>query len=155
MKKDLIYKKNNLENTVRENIEDKNLQIISRVENPIEKLSFEEDKVEVKNHKFVYYSLVVALIGFSMFLNACPTFFTDQIKSPYVVTIGEFKTFPSAKEEAIKLLPRFKQINIKQLMSGLYTFEMERFTSKDKAYLLANEFMHDGLNVVHVRYLRD
>ena len=160
MKKDLIYKKNNIEKTAKENTEDKNFRITNTVENPIEKLNFkeekfEEDKIEVKNHKFIYYSLVIVLIGFSMFLNACPTFFVDQIKSPYVVTIGEFKTFANAKEEAIKLLPTFKQIEIKQLMSGVYTFEMERFSSKDKAYSLANEFMQDGLNSVHVRYLRD
>ena len=78
-----------------------------------------------------------------------------QLSKPYVVTIGEYGNFGVAKDEAIKLLPQFKQIDIKKLKNGIYTFEIERFSSKEKAYSLAKEFTLDGLDGVHVRYLPD
>ncbi|MBI3590453.1 MAG: hypothetical protein HY094_03620 [Candidatus Melainabacteria bacterium] len=82
-------------------------------------------------------------------------FFVDQIKKPYVVTLGEFGNFAIAKEEAIAKLPKLRQVDIKQLNGGIYTFEIERFASKEKAYSLANGFIKDGFDAVHVRYLPD
>lgn len=79
----------------------------------------------------------------------------DQFTKPYVVTLGEFGNLGIAKEEAVKLLPQLRQVNIKQLKSGIYTFEIERFSAKKKAYFLADEFMQKGFDVVHVRYLPD
>ena len=79
----------------------------------------------------------------------------DQINKPYVVTLGEYGNLAIAKEEAIKLLPIFKQVNIRKLESGIYTFEIERFASKKKAYLLADEFMQKDFDAVHVRYLSE
>ena len=81
------------------------------------------------------------------------SFLIDQIKKPYVVTLGEFGNFAIAKEEAIGLLPKLKQVDIKQLNGSIYTFEVERFASKKKAYSLADNFIKDGFDTVHVRYL--
>lgn len=82
-------------------------------------------------------------------------FVMNQIKKPYVLTIGEFGNSALAKDEASKLLPKFKEITIKQLDTGIYVFEIERFSSKKNAYLAAGEFIQDGLDSVHVRYLPD
>ena len=87
------------------------------------------------------------------FLSSPTNFIIDQITNPYVVTVGEYGNAAIAKDEAIKLLPKFKQVNIKQLNSGIYTFEMEGLSSKKKAYELAQKFIHDGYEAVHVRYL--
>lgn len=80
--------------------------------------------------------------------------FIDVIRKPYVVTIGEFGNSALAKEEAIKLLPRLKQVNIKQLENGLHTFYIERFGSKEKAYKYAKELIYNGFDLVHVRYIQ-
>jgi hypothetical protein len=80
-------------------------------------------------------------------------FVMNQIKKPYVLTVGEFGNSALAKDEATKLLPKFKEITIKQLDTGIYVFEIERFSSKTKAYLTAGKFIQDGLDSVHVRYL--
>ena len=148
-------------------------------ENPVEKLRFQELREQRKNKKrlkvvITSYNLwisvlVVFLISASIAFNSsvfkkadykffnlaaiASDFVLAQFTSPYVVTIGEYGNVLVAKDEAIKILPQFKQINIKKLDSGIYTFEMERFSSKNKAYALANEFRQDGLDVVHVRYL--
>ncbi len=153
-------------------------KIRNKTKNPIDDLQFVEEK-ESKSFKW-YYLLIVLLIGLSIGLNSLlqrkqnnsqerntksstlnsglfniKDYFIDQMKKPYVVTIGEFKDFGVAKQEAIKLLPKLKQIDIKQLKSGIFTFEIERFSSKDKAYVLSKDFMNDGFSAVHVRYLLD
>ena len=81
--------------------------------------------------------------------------FVDCFTKPYVVTVGEYGNFAIAKEEAIKLLPKLRQVDIKKLKSGIYTFQISRFVSKKSAYLLADDFMRDGFDAVHVRYLLD
>lgn len=78
---------------------------------------------------------------------------SDLIMRPYVVTIGEFGNYSIAKDEAIRLLPTLKQIQIKELESGVLTFEIERLGSKKNAYSLANELIQRGFESVHVRYL--
>ncbi len=148
-------------------------------ENPVEKLQFQEILQKRKTYKIpksvlsqnnVWIPLlVVCLIWVSMTLNSSffkqadlklfnsvknlNNFALAQFSSPYVVTIGEYGNVSVAKDEAIKILPQFKQIDIKKLDSGLYTFEMDRFTSKNKAYNLAGKFTQDGFDAVHVRYL--
>lgn len=91
--------------------------------------------------------------AYKEFLSNPTNFIVDQITKPYVVTVGEYGNAGIAKDEAVKLLPKFKEINIKQLGSGIYTFEMESLSSKKKAYELAEKFIHDGYEAVHVRYL--
>lgn len=151
----------------------------TNVKNPIDKLSFNELEKETKkysNSVFTFYTnwiflLVVVLLSSSILLNkyllknldpiiiksmsTAKSFFTDYLKKPYVLTIGEYGNFDVAKEEAIKLLPEFKYIDIKELNGGLYTFEIERFSSKGKAYEVAHKFMYDGYDAVHVRYQSD
>lgn len=80
-------------------------------------------------------------------------YITDQITKPYVVTVGEYGNVAIAKDEAIKLLPELKQIDIKKLDSGMYTFEIEKLGSKKEAYMLARKFTQSGFDAVHVRYL--
>ena len=101
---------------------------------------------------------VYKIIRGSVFLgkrvvSAPKNFLIDQFQKPYVLTIGEYGNLTIAKDEALKLLPQFKQINIKELKSGIYTFEIERFSSKKKAYLLSEQFKQNGFESVHVRYL--
>ena len=137
------------------------------IENPVEKLRFRELREQRKNNVWIS-ALVILLISsialnssvlkkadykfFNLFKNL-NDFMLAELNSPYVVTIGEYGNVLVAKDEAIKILPQFKQIDIKKLDSGVYTFEMERFSSKKKAYTLANKFIQDGLDGVHVRYL--
>lgn len=79
--------------------------------------------------------------------------FKNWISAPYVLTIGEYESLDIANEEAIRLLPQLKQIDIKKLNTGIYTFEIGRFSAKEKAYLLAGEYAMAGFSGVHVRYL--
>lgn len=151
----------------------------TNVRNPIDKLSFNELEKETKKYSnsiFTSYTnwiflLVVVLLSSSILLNkfllknldpvviksmaTTKSFFTNYLKKPYVLTIGEYENFDVAKGEAIKLLPEFKYIDIKELKGGPYTFEIERFSSKRKAYEVANKFMYDGYDAVHVRYQPD
>ncbi len=80
-------------------------------------------------------------------------FLSEQINKPYILTIGEYGELSLAKEEAIKLLPELKQIDIKKLDNGMYTFQIERFPSKKQAYAYAGKYIKNGFNSVHVRYL--
>lgn len=77
----------------------------------------------------------------------------DIILRPYVVTIGEYGNYAIAKDEAVRLLPVLKQINIKELDSGILTFEIDQLGSKKEAYSLASELTQRGYEAVHVRYL--
>ena len=88
-------------------------------------------------------------------LDSIQEFTIGLIYKPYVLTVGEYGNFAIAKERAIKLLPYFKQIDIKKLKSGTYVFEIQRFSSKKKAYRIANKLSRNGLDEVHVRYLQD
>lgn len=154
-----------------------------RTENPLERLSFRKYRKKKKTHlsfNFYLFILVVLLLGASIFLNniflekldpklfkitltsasfikdiftSSQNFVIGQLEKPYVLTIGEYGNFSIAKEEAFKLLPKFKQIHIGQLDSGVYTFKIGRFTSKKKAYFAAEEFIKEGFDAVHVRYL--
>ena len=93
-------------------------------------------------------------IGQASFIpKPCKQFIFEQIKKPYVITLGHFSNFDTAKEKAIELLPRLKQIDIKQLPTGSYTLEIERFSSKEKAYVLLKQIKQDGFQGVNVRYL--
>lgn len=80
-------------------------------------------------------------------------FYNFAVK-PYVVTVGEYGNLAVAKDAAVSLLPRFKQINIIELDSGFYTFEIQRFASKSEAYKTAKRFLKEDLDTVHVRYMR-
>ena len=144
------------------------LLLTQNVENPVEQLRFK--KYKKKNKTNFYLSVcVLVLIGLSILLNAFflnkieplvfeffsspQNFVIQQFSKPYVVTIGEFGNVAIAKDEAICLLPKLRQIEIKQLESGIYTFKMEQFGLKKNAYELANKLTQDGFEAVHVRYL--
>ncbi|MBI2995970.1 MAG: hypothetical protein HYY52_04625 [Candidatus Melainabacteria bacterium] len=149
----------------------KNLSFDKNTENPFYKLAFKENKVK-KNNLWLMF-LIISLISVSIFFNSfflkkldpliintvttsvslLKEFYRGLFDKSYVLTIGKYGDLLIAKEEAIKLLPQFKQINIKQLNTGIYVFEVERFGSKKKAYLTANKFIQDGFEEVHVRYL--
>ena len=158
-----IKLKNNLE------LLNKNPTFEKEIKNPFETLTFNKVKTEIKSkkisYKFWFSILVIVSLTVSVFFSNLisskfdPALYklinnlTDQINKPFFVTIGNFESFEIAKSEAIELLPKLRQINIKQLPTGNYTFEIDRYGSKEKAYSIANEFTHDGFESVHVRYL--
>ena len=149
-----------------------------KIKNPFEELVFNESlslKREKKNNSFLLsyrsflLALTIALLFVSVFqssflskksdplllsfFQALENIFSRQINKPYIVTVGEFSDFQTAKQRAINLLPKLRQIEIKKLPTGVYTFEMEKFTSKEKAYSLSKQFIQNGFESVHVRYL--
>ena len=149
--------------------------IFINTENPVEKLHFDKGKnssqhATAESNNFWLASVVALLISASIMLNSffvkscdpilvnaiknSTNVFNDQINKPYIVTIGEFSNFNSAKKEAIELLPKLHQVNIKELNNMIYAFEIEKLGSKEKAYSLANEFTKKGFSSVHVRYLK-
>ncbi|OGI20068.1 MAG: hypothetical protein A3B68_00495 [Candidatus Melainabacteria bacterium RIFCSPHIGHO2_02_FULL_34_12] len=147
-----------------------NEKIEIEIENPIEKLRFKKNQIKKKTNLQLISSLAVfILISSSIILNSfflktldpklfelfstISEFLHVPMSKPYVVTVGEYGNLSVAKDEAIKLLPKFKQIDIKKLDNGIYTFEMERLGSKSKAYSFAKELTQDGFDAVHVRYL--
>ena len=148
---------------------DKNPAFEKNIKNPFETLTFDNAKAEIKKKKISYKFWVVILIV--LFLTVSVLFngmisskfdpelyklisnLSAQINKPYVVTIGNFESFDLAKSKAIELLPKLRQIDIKQLPTRNYTFEIDKYGSKEKAYSIANEFTHDGFESVHVRYL--
>ena len=153
--------------------------------NPIENLSFQdvaEDKKISGNVNFFLVLFVVVLLSASVLLssyfskNLDPVLYksvssclfcvkgnidgvknivTESLTSHYVVTVGEYGNMVIAMEEAKRLLPKLKQIYIKELESGILTLEIDRSGSKKEAYKLAGKLMQDGFEVVHVRYLPD
>ena len=139
------------------------------IKNPFETLAFNKVRTKIKSkkilYKFWFLILVVLFLAASVLFNGVisskfdPAVYklinnlSDQINKPYVITIGNFENFETAKSKAIDLLPKLRQINIKQLPTGSYTFEIDKCGSKEKAYSIANEFTHDGFESVHVRYL--
>lgn len=154
----------------------------SITKNPFDKLSFEDEEIfEIKKQKplsliktrLLLFAFIVILSSFllnpflaktidplifktiSMPFTAIETFYFDQITKPYVLTVGEYGNLSIAKSEAVKLLPILKQVNIKELSSGIYTFEIERYSSKKKAYKALSKLEQGGFEVVHVRYLKD
>ena len=159
--------------------------ILIKSSNPIENLSFKdvaENKKIPSNANFFLILFVAFLLSTSVLLNPFfsknldPILFKsitssisfikrnihgvknvviDSLIRPYVVTIGEYGNMAIAKEEAERLLPKLRQIYIKELPSGILTFEVERLGSKKEAYELANELIQNGFEVVHVRYLPD
>lgn len=141
-----------------------------RTKNPIDELELIDDNQSIiEAEGFPYKNLKLALIvlfliAFSFILNpffskniepVILKFCTLSFSKPYILTSGEFKTFAIAKEKAIKLLPELKQININQLNSGAYIFEIDKFSSKEVAYREAAKLKQDGFESVHVRYLPD
>jgi hypothetical protein len=141
-----------------------------RTKNPVDELELKEEvepQLEVgvissKNFKFAL--LVIFLVISSFILNPffsknleplALKYFSMLFNKPYILTVGEFKDFSTAKNNAVKLLPELKQINIKQLSTGAYTFEIEKFTSKEKAYKESTRLKQGGFDSVHVRYLPD
>ena len=147
----------------------KNTGFEKNIKNPFETLTFNNGKTKIENKKISYklwFSiLVVLLLVISVLFNRVISLKFDpvlyktiynlsaQIHKPYVVTIGNFETFDLAKSKAIELLPRLRQINIKQLPTGNYTFEIDSYGSKEKAYSVSQGFIQDGFESVHVRYL--
>lgn len=139
--------------------------VIIDTSNPVEGLHFDNyEKNTTYKRSGVFTFLIVSIILLSMTTSLCfnslqncfiifKSTLVDLITCPYVVTIGEYKDFKIAKENAIKLLPKLRQINIKQFKNGIYTFEMDRLNSKKEAYLLAKKFLDAGFDSVHVRYL--
>lgn len=160
---------------------DKNSQenqgIFVKTVNPFEKLLFpvledSKSKKTLEKKNLWLPVIIVLFICSSIFLNSflktnldplvvgtvssVKSFVSDNLNKsnkPYVVTVGEFGNFSLAMEEAKRLLPELKQINIKELDSGIFTFEIEKLSSKKEAYLLANALVKDNLELVHVRYL--
>ena len=149
----------------------KNPTFEKKTKNPFETLIFNKVSTKIKtkktSYKFWFLILVVLLLAVSVLFNRTvsssfdPALYklinnlSDRINKPYLVTIGNFEDFDTAKSKAIELLPKLRQINIKQLPTGNYTFEIDRYGSKEKAYLVSEEFIHDGFESVHVRYLPD
>ena len=151
----------------------KNPVFEKKTKNPFETLTFNNQQTEIKSkkkkitssYKFWFLVLVVLSLVVSVFFNGLiasrfdPIVYKfinsllDQVNKPYVVTIGNFQTFEIAKSKAIELLPKLRQINIEQLPTGNYTFEIDKCSSKEKAYSISKEFIHDGFESVHVRYL--
>ena len=147
----------------------KNPAFEKNTKNPFETLTFNSAKTEIKNKKFSYklwFSiLILLLLIISVLFNKIisskfdPALYkvinnlSAQINKPYVVTVGNFESFDLAKSKAIELLPKLRQINIKQLPTGNYTFEIDSYGSKEKAYSVSQEFIQDGFESVHVRYL--
>lgn len=153
----------------------KNSSFEKKIKNPFETLTFNSQQIEVKNkkkksiflfsYKFWFLLLVLFSLMVSVFFSSLisskldPSLYkvinglSDQINKPYVLTVGNFENFDLAKSKAIDLLPKLRQINIKELPTGNYTFEIDRYGSKEKAYSGAKEFTHDGFESVHVRYL--
>lgn len=78
----------------------------------------------------------------------------NHVKKPYVLTSGEYADFNSAKDAAVDLLPMFKIIDIKQLNNGIYTLEIERFSSKKQAYENASLIKNQKGLSINVRYLK-
>ncbi len=158
-----IKLKNNLE------FLNKNPDFEKETKNPFETLTFNNVRTEIKNkkgsYKFWFLVLVVLFLTISILFNEIisskfdPVLYklinnlSNQVNKPYVVTIGNFENFAVAKSKAIELLPKLKQINIKQLPTGNYTFVIDKYGSKEKAYSVLTEFTHDGFESVHVRYL--
>ena len=139
--------------------------------NPFDSLKFTdvEKKVSSTSYNFWLILVVAVLLFSSIALNqffvekldpqilscvsAIKEFTVGYINKPYVLTIGEYGNLAIAKEEALKLVPQLKQVDIKKLESGIYTFQIERFASKEKAYLWRDKYAKDGFNEVHVRCL--
>ena len=147
----------------------KNTGFEKNIKNPFETLTF-NDSVRTKVRKKISYKLwfsilIVLLLVTSVLFNRVISLKFDpvlykainnlsaQISKPYVVTVGNFESFDLAKSKAIELLPKLRQINIKQLPTGNYTFEIDKYGSKEKAYSVSQEFIQDGFESVHVRYL--
>lgn len=152
---------------------------IKRTKNPFESLTFNtqdsETKAQAENEKlkfllsykfwftvFVILSLSVSLffnqlvsLKFDPFLFNLVSSLQNQINKPYVLTVGNFESFDAAKNEAIELLPKLRQINIKELPTGNYAFEIEKYASKEDAYSASKDLIRDGFESVHVRYLQD
>ena len=147
----------------------KNPSFEKKTENPFETLTFNKAKTKSKkiSYKFWFSILIVLFLTVSVLFNGVisskfdPVLYklinnlSNQIHKPYVVTIGNFEDFDTAKNKAIELLPKLRQINIKQLPTGNYTFEIDKYGSKEKAYSVSSEFIQDGFESVHVRYLPD
>ena len=100
----------------------------AKIENPVEKLSFQEyrkRKQNLFNYKFWLFLVVISLLSASVFFNALhlkqldqslfklisapasfvnemfsstQNFFYEQINKPYVVTLGEYGNFAIAKD---------------------------------------------------------
>lgn len=98
-------------------------------------------------------AISLPFVNTAQFLVAGKSFIFDNLTSPYVVTVGEYGNIGVAKDEAKKLLSQFRQIDIREISKGVYTFEITRFSSKEKAYELADKLTLDDLSAVHVRYL--
>ena len=145
------------------------------VKNPARKLRLKSYKQNIYapktfgyKNRIVFAVVIVLLLASAIFNNtfsrvldaqlmnffgACKGFLVDNATAPYVVTIGEYGNFAIAKEEAKNLLPKLRQLDIKEISPGVYTFEIDRFNSKKNAYKLAKELIRDDLSSVHVRYL--
>lgn len=164
--------KNNIDIKLKDRLDFTDKDFLENTYNPFLKLNYSDNKEKDKSPfnvallLVVLFLLLVSVLFNSYFQkNIDPILFKitsfdlknsliDVVRKPYVVTIGEFGNSALAKEEAIRLVPRLKQVNIKQLENGLYTFYIERFGSKEKAYKYAKELINDGFDLVHVRYIQ-
>ncbi|OGI09736.1 MAG: hypothetical protein A3I68_05200 [Candidatus Melainabacteria bacterium RIFCSPLOWO2_02_FULL_35_15] len=147
----------------------KNLTLEKNIKNPFETLIFNKAETKIKrkgiSYKFWFLVLVVLFLTTSILFNKTISLKIDpvlykfinhlstQLNKPYVVTIGNFESFDLAKSRAVEFLPKLRQINIKQLPTGNYTFEIEKCGSKEKAYSISKEFIQNGFEPVNVRYL--
>ncbi len=149
----------------------KNPVLEKKTKNPFDELVFPETvnhkgkRIFLISYKFWFVLLIILSFSVSILFNRFistkidPVIYglmknpVSQINKPYVVTLGNFKNYQIAKNKAVELLPKLRQINIKQLPTGNYTFEIDSFPSKEKAYSIAEDFKQDGLEPVNVRYL--
>ncbi len=170
---DYIKLKNKLE------LLENNSNFIKRTKNPFESLTFNTHdsatKIQSKNEKFQFLFsykfwftvFVILSLSVSLFFNQLIPLkvdpflfklinsFQNQINKPYVLTVGNFESFDTAKTRALELLPKLRQINIKELPTGNYAFEIEKYASKEDAYSASKKLIQDGFESVHVRYLQD
>lgn len=109
-----------------------------------------KENVDPKLYSFLKVKYVFVRNSFSDIQNKI----IDHVKKPYVLTSGEYADFNSAKDAAVNLLPKFKVINIKQLNNGIYTLEIERFSSKKQAYENASLIKNQKGLFVNVSYLK-
>ena len=159
----------------------KELLIDSKVENPVEKLNFEFGVIRKKRKKpKISFQFVLAIVSalFVLLSISLNTVFLKKIDpsigiltmtknflfspvefakciicKPYAITIGEYGNLLIAKEEAIKLLPLFKAVDLKQLKSGLYTIEISRFSSQKKANAEIEKIRRYNIENLKIRYL--
>lgn len=124
----------------------------------------EEKTLSIPAHNYYLLIISVFLISVSFtlnsfFLSSLDTTLVNLLALPskvfssspslnYSVTTGEFKTLAEAKQAAVKFLPSFAQIDIKEQSEGLFVLEIKKFKSEIEARQFIQKLNnHEGLNL--------